>query len=126
MNSLLILFFVHLLALMTPGPDFFIVSKAAISASRRAAIVTATGVTVGVMTWAGVALLGLHLLLERITWLQPLIKMAGGAYLIYLGILMLKASSAKPILNQSPDSRSAMSGQRAFLSGLLTNLSNPK
>src|SRR5437867_2164263 len=98
MKSLLILFIVHLLALMTPGPDFFIVSKAAISGSRRAAMMTALGVSVGVVAWAALALLGLHLLLQRVTWLQTFTRLAGGAYLVYLGFMMFKASMVKPVL----------------------------
>jgi threonine efflux protein len=126
MNSLLMLFIVHLLALMTPGPDFFIVSKVAISSSRRAAMMTAFGVAVGVMAWAGLALMGLHLLLERIAWLGAFIKIAGGLYLIYLGATMIKASLANPTLKDSQEFQQTMSDRNAFLRGLLTNLSNPK
>jgi threonine efflux protein len=126
-NSLLILFVVHLFALMTPGPDFLIVSKVAISSSRRSALLTATGIAVGVMVWAAVALLGLHLLLEQITWLRMSIKVAGGGYLVYLGVLMFKASFRTGIVKQNDGvNQPAIRGRRAFVSGLLTNLANPK
>ncbi|RYG64380.1 threonine export protein RhtC, partial [bacterium] len=82
MSFLLPIFVVHLLALMTPGPDFLIVTKLAISASRRAAFIAAIGVMLGVAMWVGLVLLGLHLLFEKLAWLQTSIKIAGGAYLV--------------------------------------------
>ena len=51
---------VHIIALMSPGPDFFFVSQTAISRSRREAMMGVLGITCGVMIWAGVALLGLN------------------------------------------------------------------
>ena len=59
---------VHIIALMSPGPDFFFVSQTAISRSRREAMMGVLGITCGVMVWAGVALLGLNLILARMAW----------------------------------------------------------
>lgn len=126
MSFLLPLFVVHLLAVMTPGPDFLIVSKTAMSSSRRAAMATALGVTLGVAFWVVLVLLGLHLLFERFAWLQTTIKFAGGAYLVYLGALMLKASFGPEEMPESPTGPAPKSDASAFASGLLTNLSNPK
>lgn len=44
---------VHIIALMSPGPDFFFVSQTAISRSRREALMGVLGITCGVMIWAG-------------------------------------------------------------------------
>lgn len=44
---------VHIIALMSPGPDFFFVSQTAISRSRREAMMGVLGITCGVMIWAG-------------------------------------------------------------------------
>ncbi|KFK93638.1 LysE family transporter, partial [Serratia sp. Ag2] len=69
---MLILFFtvavVHLIALMSPGPDFFFVSQTAVSRSRREAMMGVVGISLGVMVWAGVALLGLNLILQKMAW----------------------------------------------------------
>lgn len=56
---------VHIVALMSPGPDFFFVSQTAVSRSRKEAMMGVLGITCGVMVWAGVALLGLHLIIEK-------------------------------------------------------------
>lgn len=46
---------VHIVALMSPGPDFFFVSQTAVSRSRKEAMMGVLGITCGVMVWAGVA-----------------------------------------------------------------------
>ena len=127
-SSLLTLLAVHLLALATPGPDFLLVSRVAISTSRRAALLAAAGIALGVMAWAALALAGLHLLFAQIAWLQGAIKIAGGAYLVYLGARMLQASLQQAPLgdNGGASAPVAVGDAAAFRSGLLTNLANPK
>ena len=71
---------VHIVALMSPGPDFFFVSQTAVSRSRKEAMMGVLGITCGVMVWAGIALLGLHLIIEKMAWLHTLI-MVGGSFL---------------------------------------------
>ena len=63
---------VHIVALMSPGPDFFFVSQTAVSRSRKEAMMGVLGITCGVMVLftAGVALLGLHLIIEKMAWLH--------------------------------------------------------
>ena len=43
---------VHIVALMSPGPDFFFVSQTAVSRSRKEAMMGVLGITCGVMVWA--------------------------------------------------------------------------
>lgn len=74
---------VHIIALMSPGPDFFFVSQTAISRSRREAMMGVLGITCGVMVWAGVALLGLNLILARMACCITLLWSAGAC--IYAG-----------------------------------------
>lgn len=69
---------VHIVALMSPGPDFFFVSQTAVSRSRKEAMMGVLGITCGVMVWAGVALLGLHLIIEKMAWLHTIIMVGGG------------------------------------------------
>lgn len=83
---------VHLIALMSLGPDFFFVSQTAASRSRRQAMYGVLGITLGVAIWAAVALLGLHLLLSRMAWLHSLITVGGGLYLCWMGWQLLRAT----------------------------------
>ncbi len=86
---------VHIIALMSPGPDFFFVSQTAISRSRREAMMGVLGITCGVMVWAGVALLGLNLILARMAWLHNIIMVGGGLYLCWMGYQMLRGALKK-------------------------------
>lgn len=118
---------VHLVALMSPGPDFFFVSQTAISRSRKEAMMGVLGITCGILVWAGVALMGLHLILERMAWLHQTIMVAGGLYLCWMGYHMLRAAMKKSACPQAGEEQAELaSGGRSYLKGLLTNLANPK
>ncbi|MED9345220.1 threonine export protein RhtC [Escherichia coli] len=117
---------VHIVALMSPGPDFFFVSQTAVSRSRKEAMMGVLGITCGVMVWAGIALLGLHLIIEKMAWLHTLIMVGGGLYLCWMGYQMLRGALKKEAVSApAPQVELAKSG-RSFLKGLLTNLANPK
>ena len=117
---------VDIIALMSPGPDFFFVSQTAVSRSRKEALMGVLGITCGVMVWAGVALLGLHLIIEKMAWLHTIIMVGGGLYLCWMGYQMLRGALKKSDAPApEPQVELARSG-RSFLKGLLTNLANPK
>lgn len=118
---------IQLVALATPGPDFFFVSQLAASRSRREALAGVVGIAMGVAVWAALALLGLQLLLHRLAWLERGIAVAGGAYLCWMGLQMLRAAwRAKPDAAEPVVDVGGQSAGRALLRGLLTNLANPK
>ncbi|OIX93665.1 threonine export protein RhtC [Serratia fonticola] len=119
---------VHIIALMSPGPDFFFVSQTAASRSRREAMMGVVGISLGVMVWAGVALLGLNLILQKMAWLHQIIMVGGGLYLCWMGWQLLRSA-------RSQNAQTAPAAEvkvalpkpgRSFIRGLLTNLSNPK
>ncbi|KAA5969719.1 threonine export protein RhtC [Pantoea sp. M_9] len=118
---------VHLVALMSPGPDFFFVSQTAASRSRKEAMMGVLGITLGIVVWAGVALMGLHLLLAKMAWLHEIIMVGGGLYLLWMGWQLLRSARQRHKQPQSdaPVVELPKRGM-SFLKGLLTNLSNPK
>lgn len=117
---------VHLVALMSPGPDFFFVSQTAVSRSRKEAMMGVLGITLGVMIWAGVALLGLNLILAKMAWLHTIIMVGGGLYLCWMGYQMLRGALKKEVINAPAPQVELATGGRSFVKGLLTNLANPK
>jgi len=117
---------VHLVALMSPGPDFFFVSQTAVSRSRKEAMMGVLGITLGVMIWAAVALLGLNVILEKMAWLHTIIMVGGGLYLCWMGYQMLRGALKKEVLNAPAPQVELATGGRSFVKGLLTNLANPK
>ncbi|HDL7147599.1 TPA: threonine export protein RhtC [Yersinia enterocolitica] len=117
---------VHLVALMSPGPDFFFVSQTAASRSRREAMMGVTGISLGIVVWAGVALMGLNLILQKMAWLHQIIMVGGGLYLCWMGWQLLKSARSKRDTSE-PEVQVALPARgRTFWRGFLTNLSNPK
>ncbi len=117
---------VHLVALMSPGPDFFFVSQTAMSRSRKEAMMGVFGITLGVLVWAAVALMGLHLLLQKMAWLHQIITVGGGLYLCWMGWQLLKSARAKKATGENNKPVELPKRGKTFMRGLLTNLSNPK
>ncbi|PVZ86364.1 threonine export protein RhtC [Serratia sp. S1B] len=118
----------HLVALISPGPDFFFVSQTAVSRSRREAMLGVVGITLGVMVWAGVALLGLNLILQKMAWLHQIIMVAGGLYLCWMGWQLLRSARNHHLQPSESTERKVVLAKpgHSFIRGLLTNLSNPK
>lgn len=119
---------VHLIALMSPGPDFFFVSQTAASRSRREAMMGVVGISLGIVVWAGVALMGLHLILQKMAWLHQVIMVGGGIYLCWMGWQLLRSARSQNA-QSTPASEVKVAlpkPGRSFIRGFLTNLSNPK
>jgi threonine/homoserine/homoserine lactone efflux protein len=110
---------------MSPGPSFVLVSRIAISRSRKAGFAAALGMGIGGVFFATLALLGLNALLMQVSWLYALLRIAGGLYLIYLGIRIWRGA-AEGLATEAPSGPATTSVTRNFLFGLATQLSNPK
>jgi threonine efflux protein len=118
-------FVVHLLAMLSPGPNVLVVTQTAASRTRRAGVLVALGVASGAALWSGAALLGLSVLFARFAWLYGVLKLAGGAYLLYLAFKLWRAASHPLLVSEGTGAR-AQSEWQAYRLGLLTNLTNPK
>ena len=105
-----------------PGPDMALVLQNGLSRGRRAAVETALGINAGLLVWAVAAALGIAALLRASAPAFTLLKLAGAAYLIWLGMCALNAAR-RGTLDASPARRRAAS---PFRQGLLSNLLNPK
>lgn len=133
MSPLLAQFFlvagIHLLAVMSPGPDFALVLRNALIYSRRTGVLTAVGLGLGILVHVTYATLGVALVISQSIVLFNTIKLIGAGYLIYLGV---KAFLYKPSIatdqpgNESVVSRTEPTMWDAIRSGFLTNVLNPK
>ena len=126
MSLFLTIAIVQLVALLSPGPDFFFVSQTAVSRTRRQALFGVLGITLGVALWSAAALAGLQLLLQQVAWLERLIGVAGGLYLAWMGLKMLRGALKAPAATGEPRAVLQQSDWATLRAGLLTNLSNPK
>ena len=114
---------VLVLLTISPGADMALVAKVTIARGRRAAFLTSLGICSGLVVHASASALGLSVILATSAEAFTIVKLAGAAYLAYLGVQSLRESFREP----SDTSRSAPAvGGRSFLLGLLNNVLNPK
>jgi len=116
---------VFMLGAMSPGPSFIVVSRVAVTGSRADGVAAALGMGVGGFIFAVVAVAGLTALLMQVGWLSLMIRLAGGAYLIWLGINIWRGAS-EPVAVSDGAEEQPGSPRRAFVRALLVQLSNPK
>ncbi len=116
--------FVHLMGLLSPGPDFFYVSRAAAMHSRRTAIYGVIGITIGVTIWATAAVLGLAIVFKTMPALQGIVMALGGSYLFYLGVKMARVTT-NAVFDET-NSQQNTASKNEIIKGLLVNLSNAK
>ena len=123
--TLLTILAVYWVAVVSPGPNFLLVSQLALSGKRRMGIQAGLGIAAGGSIWAILAMAGVAAILDHLAWLHTTIRLAGAAYLLWFGVRLLlsarHAGEAPPSLVTLPSTPFA-----AFRSGLLTNLTNPK
>lgn len=112
------------MGLLSPGPDFFYVSRAATIHSRRTAIYGVIGITIGVTIWATAAVLGLAIVFKTMPALQGIVMALGGSYLFYLGVKMARVTT-NAVFDESNLIQNTAS-KNEIIKGLLVNLSNAK
>jgi len=114
--------FVNLLGAMSPGPDFAIVARYALTGRRSAAILAAAGIAAALCVHIGYCLFGIAVVIQNSKWLFTTVQIGGAAYLFYLGAGLLRTKRAEA------GGEEAKRPQRhsPFAAGFLTNLLNPK
>ena len=121
-GTLVAVFAVFIPALILPGPDFVGVVRSSLTRGTAAGLLTTLGVTVGLGMYATLSLLGLSAVLVKYQWLTWAVRVLGGAYLVYLGIKLLRA---KPAKMEDAAAQGPLRGN-AFLFGFFVTLTNPK
>ena len=111
---------IHAVALVSPGPDFAVVTRLSIVSGRQVGLWAAAGVAASIGLYVLVCLLGLSLVLAALPGVSSFLSVAGTLYLAWLGIQCLRSKGELPRAEQAPPNG------RAFFTGLLTNLLNPK
>jgi threonine/homoserine/homoserine lactone efflux protein len=112
------------LVVVVPGPDMALVLQNGVARGRRAAVESALGINAGLLVWALAAALGIAGLLHASAPAFTALKLAGAAYLVWLGLHALAA--AVPRTPAEPPERGARRRGSPFRQGLLSNLLNPK
>jgi threonine/homoserine/homoserine lactone efflux protein len=113
------------LGAMSPGPSFVLVARTAIARSRSDGLAAALGMGVGGVIFSMLVVLGLHAVLSSVPRLYLVLKVAGGIYLLYLGVRVWRAAR-EPLVITDPGDRMPGTLGNSFLVALGTQLSNPK
>ena len=113
-----------LLGAMSPGPTSIYVAKNSIAISRKHGLFTALGTGFGAAIFGLLAVLGLQAFLLAVPSAYLALKICGGLYLLWMAFKIIK--HAKEPIEAGNSSSSQMSLRRAFTTGLITQLSNPK
>jgi hypothetical protein len=104
------------IVIITPGVDVALVTRNALMYGRSAAVMTAFGINVGILFWVMAAALGLAAVVSTSATAFAAIKLAGAAYLVYLGLQALRSARTDRPESQ-PIPRSAPSSRLAFRKG---------
>jgi threonine/homoserine/homoserine lactone efflux protein len=106
----------------TPGQDMLLVMSRSLAQGPLAGVVTAAGVSTGLVGHTVLATLGLGAIIRTSAWLFLALKVVGAIYLVYLGIGLLRSRSAALAVGPSTVRRMP----RLFFDGAFSNVSNPK
>lgn len=124
----LVLASVQLVATMSPGPAFVVTVKTALTDTRRAGILTALGLGIGLSIHLVLVMTGLSLFITKSPLLFAFIKYAGAFYLVYIGAkaLLSKGASHSAFDDEIQQQVRHKTGYHAIRRGFFTNALNPK
>ena len=123
-NDLLPFIGVAIAVVVIPGPDMALVARNVFRYGRSAGFATSFGICTGILGWAVAAVLGIATILATSSVAFTLLKLAGAAYLVYLGISTLRSPHAfAPIEGIE---RRGLPAAQAYAQGLVSALLNPK
>lgn len=111
---------------ISPGPDFFMVSRNSIMYNKTAGIYAAIGISLAIWLHAAYSIAGLAILISKSIFLFSIIKYIGAAYLIFIGFktIFSKSSINKNIVQNKKVNQ--ISKFESFKVGFITNALNPK
>ncbi|MFH1157023.1 MAG: LysE family translocator [Pseudomonadota bacterium] len=114
---------------LTPGVDTMLVIRNTTRGGWKDGTLSSLGICLGLFIHATVSAVGISVLLLQSAWAFRALKLAGAAYLIWLGIVSLRGAMAKNStipLADSPRAGKGFSIKRSLSEGFLSNVLNPK
>jgi RhtB (resistance to homoserine/threonine) family protein len=114
---------ITVLAVIAPGADFAMVVRNSYLYGRRTGVLGAVGVAAGVLVHVTYTMLGVGLLIASSTALFTAVKLAGAAYLVYIGVRTFRTRAELAV---DLGNRTGLTPFAALRTGFLTNVLNPK
>ncbi|CAH0141975.1 threonine/homoserine/homoserine lactone efflux protein [Pseudomonas frederiksbergensis] len=125
MTELWLFFMALTVVYLLPGPDMILLLQTGARQGKGAALATALGLGVARGCHVALAALGLATLFRTAPWTFDVVRLAGAAYLLWIGIQCLRTTML-PSLNGADATTDKPRWSEAIQRGLLTNLLNPK
>ena len=123
MNEFLTVVLLHLFAVMSPGPDYVLVTRQSIRYGRRVALWSSGGIGFGILFHSLLAVSGILFFIASNDFYLIFLKLICSAYLLYLGITSIINRSN---FDQNRVKEDKWSNANGFVAGLLTNITNVK
>lgn len=125
-TTLLVFSGAALVLLLIPGPAVLYIVARGVSQGRRAALVSVAGIHLGTVVHIVAAVIGLSALLVASATAFTVVKLAGAAYLVWLGITALRRASHDTDDHSAASAGAHRSLRRVFVDGVVLNILNPK
>ena len=125
MDGLWMFFMALAVVYLLPGPDMILLLQTGARQGKGAALATAVGLGIARGCHVGLAALGLAALFKAAPWTFDVVRLAGAAYLLWIGIQCLRTTML-PSLGSADTTSEKPRWSIAIRRGLLTNLLNPK
>ncbi len=116
---------VQLMAAISPGPAVLMTARTGVTQGLRMGVFMAAGIGLGAVFWAVSALFGLAILFKIAPALLTVLKVVGGAYLLWIAIQMWR-HAPEPLDTTDSAGLLPQSGGAALWKGITTQLANPK
>ena len=128
MSLLFTICLLHFVAQLSPGPDVLLIAKSSASTTRTNTLKIILGISVGIVVWVVLTLLGFTVLTQQFPWIQQVLMFVGSLFLAKMGWAMLKGgiSALKSKVQADDEVVVEKTKENYFLLGLFTNLANPK
>jgi len=115
----------HFLAVVSPGPDFIMISRNALVYSQKSGVYAAIGLALGILVHVTYSLIGIGFIISRSILLFSLLKFIGAGYLLYIGYKAIRSKPSRHVIDKE-DEQKHMTKLEAIRMGFITNATNPK
>ena len=122
-DQLLIIIGITVLIVVTPGPDMVIVMRNTLVGGRGAGLQTSLGILTGNLVHISYCVVGIGWLISQSIVAYSILKYAGAAYLIYLGVMSFRANRTSLEMSQPQQGTATRTW---YLQGFINNVLNPK
>lgn len=125
MSEFLLIVGAHLLAVMSPGPDFVMITTRTLQSGKKAWFLVALGLWIGILGHSIFALFGLTYIIEQSIVVFTIIKIIGSLYLLWMAWHLLR-SKRVPTDEIASEKKEFFWAWQNIKTGFLTNILNPK